>query len=170
MESHPLRMRGLKPFLGVTKAVYSWSHPLRMRGLKLLIVPYNSTHKVASFTDAWIETRTTTLKTCPYCVASFTDAWIETKWKPVNYDGIESHPLRMRGLKHPKGLVSLPAGVASFTDAWIETLTSRESNIWSPVASFTDAWIETKSAIYVGVPALSHPLRMRGLKHDDALS
>ena len=54
------------------------SHLLQMRGLKpmLLILPVNL-HFVASFTDAWIETR----------CAGF-------KWK-----GIGSHLLQMRGLK-----------------------------------------------------------------------
>ena len=59
MESHPLRMRGLKltkvsPTLGNI-----WSHPLRMRGLKLTKVsPTLGNICVASFADAWIETAT----------------------------------------------------------------------------------------------------------------
>ena len=79
MESHPLRMRGLKPYYRVTNSVGWASHPLRMRGLKLLKLQNsqenNRSHPlrmrglkqnikinpdtkalVASFTDAWIET------------------------------------------------------------------------------------------------------------------
>ena len=56
MESHLLQMRGLKPSPGgIAK--------------KLL---------VASFTDAWIETKSTLNALPSSSVASFTDAWIET--------------------------------------------------------------------------------------------
>ena len=55
-------------------------------------------------------------------VASFTDAWIETKKKNTMSTLLKSHLLQMRGLK----LVTMYAkvnniDVASFTDAWIET-------------------------------------------------
>ena len=36
MESHPLRMRGLKPMSELPRYVPDGSHPLRMRGLKLV--------------------------------------------------------------------------------------------------------------------------------------
>ena len=56
------------------------SHLLQMRGLKH---QYNQLYKygedVASFTDAWIETRTEKPGEQLNTVASFTDAWIETK-------------------------------------------------------------------------------------------
>ena len=58
-------------------------------------------HGVASFTDAWIETRPESFIALSEEVASFTDAWIETEINDIN--------------EH----VNL---VASFTDAWIETL------------------------------------------------
>ncbi len=35
-------------------------------------------HGVASFTDAWIETKKNDASKSPVSVASFTDAWIET--------------------------------------------------------------------------------------------
>ena len=58
-------------------------------------------HGVASFTDAWIETKgLPALPKRNYFVASFTDAWIETISATYYY------------LEHK---------VASFTDAWIET-------------------------------------------------
>ena len=57
-------------------------------------------HGVASFTDAWIETRYISHAIGAKFVASFTDAWIETL-------DIEC-PIRKET-------------VASFTDAWIET-------------------------------------------------
>ena len=60
MESHLLQMRGLKP-----KTEYRSNHQDR----------------VASFTDAWIETCKPALKTRPLLVASFTDAWIETNYR-----------------------------------------------------------------------------------------
>ena len=94
-------MRGLKlveitlPFSSVT------SHLLQMRGLKLLLrnlffyVVY-----VASFTDAWIETRRSATRLTRTTVASFTDAWIETRFAPkLSPLAMRSHLLQMRGLK-----------------------------------------------------------------------
>ena len=50
-----------------------------MRGLKLgLMFLEGATDNVASFTDAWIETRTRRANSSHSRVASFTDAWIET--------------------------------------------------------------------------------------------
>ena len=57
-------------------------------------------HGVASFTDAWIETKRRLLSMAEVRVASFTDAWIET---------FENAPELGKSF------------VASFTDAWIET-------------------------------------------------
>ena len=120
-------------------------------------------------------------------VASFTDAWIETVSWLISLHGYQSHLLQMRGLKQKKicqkryrnlshllqmrGLkhnpVSLhfhtprrifyrcvdwnthmsisrsPFFVASFTDAWIETRSESFIDHLRGVASFTDAWIET---------------------------
>ncbi len=56
---------------------------------------------------------------------------------------MESHPLRMRGLKLTKGY--------------------RPKNFLR-VASFTDAWIETSVRYSALLNVPSHPLRMRGLK------
>ena len=56
--------------------------------------------KVASFTDAWIETLQRYNNNSKSQVASFTDAWIETLGSAVIICGTPmSHPLRMRGLK-----------------------------------------------------------------------
>ena len=54
------------------------SHLLQMRGLKLEYNFDRRTVVVASFTDAWIETRIFNCLHYPVIVASFTDAWIET--------------------------------------------------------------------------------------------
>ena len=77
-------------------------------------------------------------------VASFTDAWIETVDTAALYERMESHLLQMRGLKPLiEGTGQPEAGVASFTDAWIETNINVGRIGIEPVASFTDAWIET---------------------------
>ena len=77
------------------------SHLLQMRGLKLKPALVGLTGPwVASFTDAWIETKFENNGKLFLKVASFTDAWIETK------DLIQGGD---------------PIKVASFTDAWIET-------------------------------------------------
>ena len=57
MESHPLRVRGLKLRLLLIGTRVIGSHPLRVRGLKLQKdVYFGTSSKVASFTGAWIET------------------------------------------------------------------------------------------------------------------
>ena len=54
-------------------------------------------------------------------VASFTDAWIETKRYLLSKLRLKSHLLQMRGLKQEKHCAAVHVEVASFTDAWIET-------------------------------------------------
>ena len=98
-------------------------------------------------------------------VASFTDAWIETKRGTTTREIGKSHLLQMRGLKQERDYSeSHLFEVASFTDAWIETykeiiegrfdvshllqmrglkLSASTRNSGGTVASFTDAWIET---------------------------
>ena len=76
------------------------SHLLQMRGLKLGIATFTVFGRVASFTDAWIETFEVIGEATFTQVASFTDAWIETNERRNEI---------------------LVIKVASFTDAWIET-------------------------------------------------
>ena len=83
--SHPLRMRGLKQLGLPETATEAESHPLRMRGLK----PNN---------------RCSRRRQCK--VASFTDAWIETHHCRNVPHGTVSHPLRMRGLKPDVELIT----------------------------------------------------------------
>ena len=54
---------------------------------------------VASFTDAWIETKEDIQVSTNPIVASFTDAWIETDKSEKSDKKEESHLLQMRGLK-----------------------------------------------------------------------
>ena len=56
-------------------------------------------HGVASFTDAWIETKSTLYALPSSSVASFTDAWIETFLEVSALMFFVSHLLQMRGLK-----------------------------------------------------------------------
>ena len=68
-------------------------------------------HGVASFTDAWIETRYCCCILATIRVASFTDAWIETAALGVDYDYEVSHLLQMRGLKPiENALVKMTSG------------------------------------------------------------
>ena len=98
-------------------------------------------------------------------VASFTDAWIETYQHDFMRKMEKSHLLQMRGLKQQiiwdndayigrifyrcvdwnivPDLDLMGNDVASFTDAWIETELHAASRGRILVASFTDAWIET---------------------------
>ena len=72
-----------------------------MRGLKRgNPAPTFRNRRVASLTDAWIETNLMCVIINQLCVASLTDAWIET---------------------YPKVIIPIFVTVASLTDAWIET-------------------------------------------------
>ena len=72
-------MRGLKQGAAYAKTVAETSHLLQMRGLKLnRTTAILNNRRVASFTDAWIETGIKMLENIARGVASFTDAWIET--------------------------------------------------------------------------------------------
>ena len=76
--SHLLQMRGLKPSLTEMRGYANASHLLQMRGLKRkALCPYSLMGKVASFTDAWIET------------------WLGME----TISNEQSHLLQMRGLK-----------------------------------------------------------------------
>ena len=77
MESHLLQMRGLKHTKDADNRIQYQSHLLQMRGLKPNRNRRKKSWKVASFTDAWIETSTIAVLTV---VTS-------------------SHLLQMRGLK-----------------------------------------------------------------------
>ncbi len=56
--SHLLQMRGLKRYDALNMPEYLGSHLLQMRGLKQKrCATSTGTQEVASFTDAWIETR-----------------------------------------------------------------------------------------------------------------
>ena len=57
MESHLLQMRGLKRGRYIRRRYCRGSHLLQMRGLKLCGMLDCTADYVASFTDAWIETK-----------------------------------------------------------------------------------------------------------------
>ena len=93
-------MRGLKHHDITSNTTKILSHLLQMRGLKhFRLDRKHHRHKVASFTDAWIETAYTTTMNLFNKVASFTDAWIETRKLRQLLLQVESHLLQMRGLK-----------------------------------------------------------------------
>ena len=93
-------MRGLKLLEIVIDPTERKSHLLQMRGLKLFDGD-NLIYRiwVASFTDAWIETKHIDHHTESLNVASFTDAWIETNTISNDILPFRSHLLQMRGLK-----------------------------------------------------------------------
>ena len=55
--SHLLQMRGLKPVRTDGENFFILSHLLQMRGLKPYKLMDKALEQVASFTDAWIETK-----------------------------------------------------------------------------------------------------------------
>ena len=81
-------------------------------------------------------------------VAPITGAWIETKSAPNNAY------LRV---------------VAPITGAWIETSLSYGMVKVVCVAPITGAWIETVLQLFAKMKDESHPSRVRGLKHKQAV-
>lgn len=74
---------------------------------------------------------------------------------------MESHLLRMRGLKQTKEVrESQRAYVASFTDAWIETCRESGWRASAGVASFTDVWVETSIRLISQTAQGVRPLRI----------
>ena len=121
MESHLLQMRGLKLRIGISKELYKSRIFYRCVDWNKYRDENRQKRKVASFTDAWIETANTGVTLIlalsrifyrcvdwnlsahtlisPFGVASFTDAWIETCMKSRLRLRTASHLLQMRGLK-----------------------------------------------------------------------
>ena len=75
-------------------------------------------------------------------VAPHAGAWIETPIIKNVISGSESHPTRVRGLKHPPAIIKLRINVAPHAGAWIETKIGYDEK----------------------AVAESHPTRVRGLK------
>ena len=122
--SHLLQMRGLKHvYLTVAHGCFT-SHLLQMRGLKQkTFTLYFILCGVASFTDAWIETRTiVSLLSDEGASHLLQMRGLKHSRKILTKLGYMSHLLQMRGLKPTSSVVvRSPRSVASFTDAWIET-------------------------------------------------
>ena len=99
---------------------------------------------VASFTDAWIETFFCIVSGKLICVASFTDAWIETGDMCVPSLPGKSHLLQMRGLKQ-NCQVKTESVEPSHLLQMRGLKLAKNALICKRhfVASFTDAWIET---------------------------
>ena len=113
-----------------------------MRGLKQTSAVLEKSMKVASFTDAWIETFT---------------GYAEDGY-PM------SHLLQMRGLKLTKSLTRLKGQKSHLLQMRGLKQYLRKRSLSSYVASFTDAWIETISILDKRLVTESHLLQMRGLK------
>ena len=137
-----------------------------MRGLKPEpLLRYIKALKVASFTDAWIETGQVQTRSDNLRVASFTDAWIETfKIRSIKYRS-PSHLLQMRGLKPPELKVDADRNTSHLLQMrGLKLSTYIMQKYVIIVASFTDAWIETEGKVYDENWNESHLLQMRGLK------
>ena len=122
---------------------------------------------VASFTDAWIETRKAIFKLTGLLSRIFYRC---VDWNAGHHIGglfFSSHLLQMRGLKQAFESGKDLNTVASFTDAWIETseddrTTTTRCRIFYRCVDWNDIYYKK-----VYVYRLSHLLQMRGLKHFD---
>ena len=124
-KSHLLQMRGLKLNRDSCFQIHNLSHLLQMRGLKptwSLQVGGNLCRIFYRCVDWNIFIG---LGYARPLVASFTDAWIETRCCLCEDSCRESHLLQMRGLKLTFAVENSIWKVASFTDAWIETVRMR---------------------------------------------
>ncbi len=80
---------------------------------------------------------------------------------------MESHPVWVRGLKLVFQRLLPPFDfVAPRVGAWIETVITGNKNIAIEVAPRVGAWIETSTGDYAKALKKSHPVWVRGLKHD----
>ena len=146
--SHLLQMRGLKHFYwfrvraSIGRIFYrcvDWNKVLLMRRL----LP-----RVASFTDAWIETyfrrREQYLKSRIFyrCVD-----W-NRAYEAIYNAYIRSHLLQMRGLKLIRIVIMVDQLKSHLLQMrGLKPRPSMDSHRQNQVASFTDAWIETKSTL-----------------------
>jgi len=147
-------------------------------------------NRVAPLAGAWIETSVWPGISRMMQVAPLAGAWIET-YRGIYYQFINawSHPSRVRGLKHRlicasfarKNVAPLAGAwietdadidgvkiyeVAPLAGAWIETHKDKYDRILGyVVAPLAGAWIETGKVATPTEPYLSHPSRVRGLKH-----
>ena len=186
-KSHLLQMRGLKPQLCTSSGSTRKSHLLQMRGLKHSITEQRKIPLVASFTDAWIETKPKRKAQAHCKVASFTDAWIETFDKvdlPERYQCRIFY--RCVDWNNIWQFIGCLLVVASFTDAWIETLqrensTASKCRIFYRCVDWNKMWrwkytTQSRRIFYRCVDwnvvlnrnrktsSQSHLLQMRGLK------
>ena len=152
-----------------------------------LLIPLNGwANRVASFTDAWIETRCR-LEQWASPLSHLLQMRGLKLWQPrLTALSMQSHLLQMRGLKHfywcrvraSSGRIfyrcvdwnkvllmrRLLPRVASFTDAWIETyFRRREQYLKSRIFYRCVDWNRAYEAIY-NAYIRSHLLQMRGLK------
>ena len=142
--SHPVRVRGLKPFVQSWRIKDEKSHPVRVRGLKhsfyVMIYGNVPSHPVRvrglkPFVQSW--------RIKDENVAPRAGAWIETSPNKSSAVGI---------------LVAPRAG------AWIETPLTTSNVPINRVAPRAGAWIETASKTQSPLVKKSHPVRVRGLK------
>ena len=102
-------------------------------------------YRVASFTDAWIETKECVKEPCRKTSHLLQMRGLKPQERQDLFFCHQSHLLQMRGLKPESNLLlAHSVGVASFTDAWIET-GSGDEDVYTSVLE-------------------SHLLQMRGLK------
>ena len=143
------------------------SPPSRRRGSKQYI--HSSTYvliKVASITEAWIETLSSPAVLRPITVASITEAWIETSIgaKPPSIRTCRLHHGGVDRNLHTTLITDHVTRVASITEAWIETTRRFQCTDPPRVASITEAWIETLPSDQTTAGPLSPPSRRRGSK------
>jgi len=100
-------------------------------------------------------------------VAPRAGAWIETlNTIDDSFAQWVSHPVRVRGLKPPTRYnTHSTSPVASRAGAWIETNDAGWDFASIEVAPRAGAWIETILALIPSPCHPSHPVRVRGLKH-----
>ena len=61
---------------------------------------------------------------------------------------------------------SLPRSVAPYVGAWIETTKLEKLKKYLDVAPYVGAWIETSNCVGSYGSSRSHPMWVRGLKHE----
>ena len=148
---------------------YRWSHLLQMRGLKPgAYSKQDGQNDVASFTDAWIETKGKNYVNERNFSRIFYRC-VDWNRRIVRHGNCWTSRIFYRCVDwNPQVNIGSNAVIGRIFYRcvdWNKRQSPRKEG--RNVASFTDAWIETLILISASNLEWSHLLQMRGLKHDN---
>ena len=98
-------------------------------------------------------------------VTPYAGVWIETYYFKLSYNLLLSHPMRVCGLKLRIREHNINSRrVTPYAGVWIETHPRIRFRVCYIVTPYAGVWIETQANANNASAALSHPMRVCGLK------